>query len=373
VSLGVDTFDVDPIHLELDRELTRIASAHRVIAVYLSGGLDSAAVLSRLARLIDPARIVTVCANLIDDRGRSSAIVAEQLAAVIAPGSTFIVADESMISEPAWNPAGPRLDAAPLHNDALAIAALSAGATVALTGDGGDEIFGTPRFLSSHLAGKKLLSYLGDTALYGAEAAAKEAAAAVSRVLPSKLQASLFKARAWRGLSRNPHPFLHPSRVDVVLAWGEDWCAQMDKATGSLRAWAELDAWTNAFPFVPPQEPSGIEITQPLLAPRVMIAGLKVSLSSRYDPLYKSPYWRTKSGVIRLFAEHELKILPTHKQIYTSHLARINQSTVTPKTLLEVDVISPSYSWGLDAVFDPRVVAVENWLRKACEAGYSLQ
>ena len=367
---------LDDYPAELDRELVSIAAEHERIAVLMSGGLDSAAILHRLVRLVGGERVVAVTADLTDDRGASSASVAAKLTAAIDPAVEIVVAEPDPATPARWSPVAPRLDAAPHHNDALLLAAARSGSTVVLTGNGGDEIFGAPRFLSGHLAAakqwRKLLSYAADTSLYSLEATWKEPLSAVSDRLPRRLMTAVYHRVAWQELNRPTPAVLAERWRPVVETWSREWHHRIARIEAALGSWAHLDAWWNVFPLAPlAVGVDDIEVRHPFLAPRVLRAALARPVSDRYDHTWPYAYWRAKAGGVSLFDSSLLASLPTVKQTFRTTLLAGHRLDGEPTALLDAGILrAPGRA--NDELFDLRASVVESWLREALRRGYTV-
>lgn len=367
---------LDDYPAELDRELLSVAAEHKRIAVLMSGGLDSAAILHRLVRLVGPGRVVAVTTDLTDDRGLSSAGIAARLTEAVGPSVELVVAEPDPRTPARWSPVAPRLDAAPQHNDALLLTAARAGSTVALTGNGGDEVFGTPRFLSGHLAAagqfRKLLSYAGDTLFYSLEAAWKEPLSVLGDRLPRRPMVAIYNRVAWQELNRSTPAALAERWHPVVTEWSREWQHRLASVETALGSWAHLDAWGNVFPLAPLTAGlEDIEVRSPFHAPNVLRAALEKPVCDRYDHRWPYAYWRAKAGVVGLFDPSLLDRLPTAKQTFKATLTAGHRLKGEPTALIEAGVLRPGRRSN-DELFDRRVAVVESWLREALRRGYTL-
>jgi asparagine synthase (glutamine-hydrolysing) len=133
-------------------------ASHETVAVSVSGGLDSLAVLLAAARIAeaDGRKVVATIAEMTDDAGTSNVPVMRRL--IVAAGLRNVVLrisqlDDLPAGEPEWRPDGPDLDALPLVNRRLAEVALEHGATVMLGGNGADELLGAVKYLFGSFIG----------------------------------------------------------------------------------------------------------------------------------------------------------------------------------------------------------------------------
>lgn len=361
----------------LDRELDIISANHQRIAVLLSGGLDSAAILHRLSTIISSKRITAVVADLTDDQGRSSANAAARLAHAIDPAIDIVIANPHRDQPVEWSPVAPRLDAAPRHNDSLIRAALDHGCTIALTGNGGDELFASPRFLMGRMLrrrqGRKLVSYLGDTVLYSWEAALKEPIGMMASLFPPTIMRSTYDRIVWPEDRITIYRAINELWHDAIWSWSRRWRAQLVLESAQCETWAELDAWGNIFPLVPPHYPQNLEMRHPFLSPHVIAAGLSQPLESRYDEQQPNAYWRTKASVLSLFAPHIVESLPRAKQVFNRTVTEIQAIKAPPQALIEAGILKSDIDWEKEPdIFQARVGSVETWLAEALSRGYTL-
>lgn len=139
-----------------DGTVADLIAGHDAVAVRVSGGMDSAAVLSSLAR-VAPAD-VQVTAVVTEATADSGQRASEQATGAVRTvfrdraRTDIIVLPSSEVTAPAWSAVGPRLEAAPGRNAAAIAAAVTAGASLMLSGDGADELLTTPAFLGRRLA-----------------------------------------------------------------------------------------------------------------------------------------------------------------------------------------------------------------------------
>ncbi|MEV6181614.1 asparagine synthase-related protein [Streptomyces sp. NPDC052015] len=124
-----------------------------VIGVLVSAGLDSLAALVHTLRIARGRRVVAFTTDLTDDLGGSSAAVVRRLLADLHLPAELVVPDPARDrAEPLWSAAGPRMDAAPETNTAAAERACEVGVDILLSGDGGGELLGVPRFATAAVA-----------------------------------------------------------------------------------------------------------------------------------------------------------------------------------------------------------------------------
>jgi hypothetical protein len=339
------------------------------IAVLLSGGIDSAAIFLNLLELVGPHRVLAVAVDLVDDRGGSSVEVAKRICINADPRVDFMVADPATLPHVGWSEAEPRLDALPRHNDAMLTLAQAQGCQIALTGNGGDELFGTPRFLTGSMAKRgyrNLLSYAADTVLFATEAMVLEPTSLAAQCLPLTLSAHLYSRIASPGDFRRPSPVLSTPSQMRVRDWTLSWNAQVHSILTQFSTWAEFEAWSNVFPLVPPKSyVSEIHLSHPLLDRRVINAALSVQLTERYHAYAHSPYWRAKWGSLQLIPAKYRSVLPIHKQIFGRELRQYHHIR-DPRRLKDLQIVKRDADMrGLSASLITRLSAIETWLEIA--------
>lgn len=186
---------------------------HETVAVSLSGGMDSLAVLIETARIAadEGRRVVAVAADLVDDSGRPC--VPTILRLLEAAGLSRVELLVSSIDDlpsglPAWRPQGPELDALPLINRRLAEQAAGRQASVMLGGNGADESLGAVRYLLGAFARAArrpgMRAYWADSIGTSREAYGAEALAALAPLMPKRLRALVYFALEWPELCTRP-------------------------------------------------------------------------------------------------------------------------------------------------------------------------
>ncbi|ALL79374.1 hypothetical protein AD006_29255 (plasmid) [Pseudonocardia sp. EC080610-09] len=126
------------------RAVARAVDDAAVIGVSFSGGMDSLAVLAEACRQARGRRVVAFTIDLVDDRGRLASDTATALITRLGLTCELQIVDTTDRRKVAWSPIGPRLDALPQLNAAVAHRAAAAGCEVLLSGDGADETLEVP-------------------------------------------------------------------------------------------------------------------------------------------------------------------------------------------------------------------------------------
>lgn len=235
---------------------------HRRVAVSLSGGLDSLAVL--LAANAHQARragsdVVAISVDITDDRGRGAADIAARQLAVLAPGTPHVVVHPDGLGGhvPRWNPGGPRLDALPALNAEVNAAAAAHGATLLLSGDGADEHLAVPRYATALVAAEHGRSaaarYLADLRGVDTGLTGETVAAAARLVLPRRARTDLYWAATWPQWCAPiaPAVLAEPYRTRAQT-WARATVAAARRAHHDAgRSWAEADAFDAIHPHDP--------------------------------------------------------------------------------------------------------------------------
>lgn len=334
---GVDLVWPAPKPLELDgttlqdvfaSTVAQLCEPTETVAVSLSGGLDSLAVLWRVLQLRPIRRVLAYTVDLVDDTGQHAENVVRRLLADLGISqrvSLVVVDPRSCKMQPTWSPTGPRLDALPSINATIAQQASEAGAGILLSGNGADELLSVPRYATTdivQLHGWRAASrYVRD--LRAGQGILGECAALSARAVSKTMRARSYWAVNW--------PSWCDPKVSAVLAahWhthAADWARRwVDKTIAEHalngRSWAEADAYDSWWPkaFIPPTGP--IPEASPFGHVDVVRAALALPLAERYDPHGVSAYLRVKGQVVHLFPNRVRHLLPTRKRYYRNALA----------------------------------------------------
>lgn len=361
-------------------------AAHETVAVSVSGGLDSLAVLVEAARIAaaDGRRVLAAVTDLTDDSGRSSVPVARRL--IDAAGLHDIAlhvcaADERPTGQPIWRPQGPDFDALPLINRRLAERVAEAGATVVLGGNGADEVLGAVRYLLGGFvrAGQwpAARSYWSDSVGTHREAYTAEAVAAFSPLLPRRGRAFLYTALEWPELCTQPEaPAILAGHLrDRVSAWSRAWIKDLVRFhTTHHRSWAQAAAWDAVYPLTVLEGAGPIPLSHPFLAPEFLEAVRRLPIARRYDPMLPHAYWRQKAQVIALLPASIRGALPTAKATFRSALAqRYAAEKTVGATLIGAGILCERrWRTEQDPLLVSRVNALERWTQQAVALGYRI-
>ncbi|MFE6461491.1 asparagine synthase-related protein [Streptomyces cinereoruber] len=360
------------------RDLTREADT---IGVAVSGGLDSLATLVHACAVAEGRRVIAFTVDLTDDRGRSCVAVVRRLVRDLALPVQVEVVDGRARAVPLWSPLGPRLDALPELNAAVAERAASRGAGVLLSGDGADEALGVPRFAARAVAAVHGVTgaarYLRDAARSD-PGLAGEAASAVASLLLPRQRAEVYWAVNWPDwcVPTAPAVLAEPYRTRATL-WARRWVAQAvaDHAAAG-RSWAQADALDAFYPHEVIRPAGAVAEGSPFLTEGFLRAAFALPLGARYGPRLPTPYWRSKALVLSLLPRDRWKALPARKQYVRSALAQTAARFDPLAVPLAIDagLIEPDQlARETDTAVLLAVHAIERWLHGAIEKGAHLR
>lgn len=296
------------------------------VAVALSGGLDSLAVLYHASKLClrDGRRLVAVTTDLPDDTGHRCIPVVQQVVRDLSLSCEFhhVTAEASI--DATWHARGPRTDAMPRFNRAMADTAQAADADVLLTGSGADELLGSVRYLTPHLLRSRrwhdACSYLHDVVQGGGVRRLEtELFAAMASLLPKRYANRLYWATNWPELCRVQAPSLLAERFrPSVERWTATWLQDtLLFHEAHHRPWAVKDAWDALFPLDILPQAGSIPEKDPFLHPFFMEYAMGLPLVERYSGALRTPYHRRKAPVLRLYPPHLHPVLPRAKQLFS--------------------------------------------------------
>ncbi|HEY8472693.1 MAG TPA: asparagine synthase-related protein [Natronosporangium sp.] len=348
------------------------------VAVLLSGGIDSLAVLWHVLALDAVRQVHAFTANLVDDTRASAAAVVARLLDDLGLSNRVtlhIVEPDRCLATPAWSPYGPRLDALPAVNATIARLAAQVGANVMLSGSGADELMSAPRYAVAEVAAlhgrRAARQYVSDIAGAG-HGRTGEYAALAMRFLPGDLRTRAYAAVTWpEWCAPLVSPVVAPRWRDDALTWARQWVADvLDGHTIAQRTWAMAFArdcwWPRA--YLPPAGP--VAEGSPFCDRDFVAAVCAKPLGERYDPVGRSPYLRVKGMVAALFPPDVRAKLPVAKRYYTGALARAYAGPAAAPTAAAVGLLDPTAVAATECVATKMTTAaVEAWLSGAVAAG----
>lgn len=379
--------DESTLREEFAAAVSRCLGDAESAVVLLSGGMDSWAVFAQAWEQTrrDGRRLSAVVWNLRDQFGKATAsLVHRQLRAVgISCDLHVLPAEWRSLPEPPWSPLGPRHDYYTRLHQATVDHAHAIGATVLLSGQGGDEVLGAWNHLSGSLArGRRWRDLRHYLAAFGRGDSmvevAGEAAALAARRLPPQTSFQLYVATALRDVvnSGRPPVLTDPYR-DSVTEWVEDWLAAR---FASFRAdggdWATASLRDSIFPWAYDAHPLGAPVRQrsPFVDDRFVRYAFGLPPAARFRAEGPHPYQWYKALHLRLLPPALRPLLPEYKQSYSDAFRRYVLDVLPEGPLLveELGLIRPMDRLDLERVHPrlPIVVRnVERWVAGALEAG----
>ncbi|MGY0390530.1 asparagine synthase-related protein [Nocardioides sp. WG-D5] len=361
-----------------DRTVEELVAGHGAVAVRVSGGMDSAAVLSSLARVASSdVQVTALVTEAIADSGERASEQASRIVRSIFQDEArakIVVLPRSKIATPAWSAVGPRLEAAPARNAAAVTAAAEVGATLILSGDGADELLTTPAFLGRRIAragaASSLLRYLGDHR--PADLVATAVASASELLLSRRTEQA---ARVYGALIGDPVGEGDAALEPAFAAFVREWSSEYDRALQELLSDLLADGWahTEAHLAIWPQDQlhvgSEIPIRSPFLEQPFISHALGLPLQERWDARLPTPYLRRKAAVALLLDPGVATALPRHKEGFSTDLARSLFTDHDTPTLLDLGLVRP-HTLIRDTATVMTLRALEDWVIGALDRGY---
>lgn len=351
------------------------------VGVKFSGGLDSLAVLCHLAELRPARRLVAYCVDLTDYQGRSSVEVArgllERMRGATGNAVELVAVDPAECTgTPAWSPHGPRLDALPTVNAAIATRTAADEVELLLRGDGADELLGVPSYATMPVIAAHGLRggcrYLTDFRHSGAGWAGEALAVAADR-FPRRTRARWYWAATWPDWCTST---VSPVVCGPLRAQAETFAAgwisdRLAEHVRHRRRWAAADAadafWPRA--HVPPA--GTVPEVSPFLSDSVVATARAMSLAARYNPRLPSAYQRYKAAVVALLPAWVRSALPPQKQYFTRALARAHAGELAAPCAAAAGLLDPdALAACTDTATRMTAAAMEAWLAGAHAAGY---
>lgn len=352
------------------------------IAVALSGGLDSTAVLYHASKVCQDRRLIAITSDLQDDRGVSCASVAQHLVESLSvPCELRILASTPeayrQFPEAEWNAHGPRNDAMPRLNRAMADIAETCGAEVLLTGSGADELLGAVRYLLPFLLCSKhwcdATSYLHDIFQGGGiRRVETEVLALVASKLPVHFASQLYWATNWPELCLFQAPSLLSEQFHTTVEqWSRTWVRDiLALHTQKHRSWAIADAWDALFPLDLLPQAGLIAERDPFLHPAFLRYAMALPLEERYAAGFQEAYHRRKALVLRLYPQETHTVLPHNKQLFSQSFDTYQKQMPNAERCVKYGLIREDR---LNACNDTAVLgmvsALEQWIAGAEKVG----
>lgn len=361
-----------------DRTVEELVAGHDAIAVRVSGGMDSAAVLSSLARIASAdVHVTAFVTEAVADSGERASEQASRIVRSVfrdKARAEIVVLPRSNVAAPAWSAVGPRLEGAPGRNAAAIAAAADVGATLILSGDGADELLTTPAFLGRHMARAgaafSLLRYLGD---HRPTDIVATAVASATELLLSRRTAAA--ACVYNALVNDPvvqgEAALDPGFAARVREWTREYDGALHDLLSELLAdgWAHAEAHLAIWPQDQLHLGSEIPVRSPFLEQPFVGHALGLPLRERWDAELPTPYLRRKAAVAALLEPDVAAVLPRHKEGFSADLAGATFTDKDTPTLVDLGLVQ-AHTLVTDTATVLTLRALEDWVVGALARGY---
>jgi asparagine synthase (glutamine-hydrolysing) len=372
---------IQELRLAFHRAVIESVGDASVVAVSFSGGLDSLAILKETSKYcsLSGRRCVAITADVRDDCGDGAFETAQCLIHDLRLNCEHVrIAPEAAVNPPLWTPVGPRLEAMPNLVRAISDVARMAGAQIILSGDGADELLGTPRYLIGAFCKSfdkpRTIRFLKIVAHGGWNAVRLEFIALMTNLVPTrKAKALLYWAANWPDLcSLAPPNLLSAELAASTNEWQRKWVTdRITQHADNFTSWAEADAWDNVCPMDRLPDAGGVHEACPFLNNNFVEAAQSIPLECRFEPRFESVYHAQKGLVVSLIDQQDISHLPKSKQIFSCSILGQASDQDWPVHAIEVGLLSPD---ALRDCYDMklrlRIRAVEEWIKEARFRGY---
>lgn len=352
------------------------------IAVALSGGLDSTAVLYHASKVCQDRRLIAITSDLQDDHGVSCASVAQRLVENLSVPCELHVLESTSeayrrFPEAEWNAHGPRNDAMPRFNRAMADVAEASSADILLTGSGADELLGAVRYLLPPLFRSRrlqdTLSYLRDIFQGGGiRRVETELLALAASRLPAHFASQVYWATNWPELCLfQASSLLAEQFQSEVEEWSRAWVRDiLALHTEKHSSWAVADAWDALFPLDILPQAGLIPERDPFLHPAFLGYAMALPLEERYSARFQQAYHRRKALVLHLYPQEAHAVLPRAKQLFSQAFERYQKQMPSTDRCVKYGLLrEDQLSMCRDTALLGMVSALEQWISGAEKIG----
>ncbi|QJB27936.1 asparagine synthase-related protein [Limnospira fusiformis] len=377
---------IEDLQIAFRDSIARAVGDNQKVAVAVSGGIDSCAVLKEVSKLCsNEKQCFAIVGNLRDDANVDCLDVASQLIKNLNIKCTIVSVEEHEASrEVMWHPSGPNLCAIPLMTRAIAERAIDCGAEILLTGEGADGLFGAPKYLLPITLGKLKLRKSGtlfrDIYSVGWKPLALELLSGISLLLPKKLQTQIYwSTNLPESCSVYVPEIINPKLHPYIQDWTSRWIAErVNFHLGNTSNWAAADAIDAIFPDEPYPPSGSIAEYNPFQDAHVFEVAMSLPLEERYNESFQKAYHRQKAMVVELLGREAVSILPPGKQFFRKAFNRMEDSRPVDSTICEkvgLFVTKPNIPYDescASILIRHHIRAVETWLKGAIDRGYSV-
>jgi asparagine synthetase B (glutamine-hydrolysing) len=358
--------DPDELPDRLDDAIRRMVGDHECVAVALSGGLDSVALVERTARICrrQQRRLITVTMAVTDDLGRRPATIAARALEFLRVDAEHIVieASPSRHPEPAWSIRGPRFDAWPRYHAAMVSACEERGAGVLLHGTGADQLLQTVPFAR------------GDAREPGADARQPAVIRALSAGrIRTSVQARLYWASVWPGFAADRGAPVLASRWEpALMRWLADFQEEhLAPVVRGRATWAQAALMHRVFPFDRLASAGSLPELAPFQDPAFARYAYDLPMRSRFGARHPNAYLRSKALVADLLpAGVEAVLAPERQRCYQAYQQYWKAVATDAPLLVELGLVHADWRRRCRDSFDlAMVMNVEAWVGHAMAGG----
>ena len=367
--------DPDEIVTQFDQAVKKTIGDANTVAVTLSGGMDSAAVLAAAKRICskDGRRLIAICLNSPDDQGNRPAKAAAKIMCALGISEPLIVVEPNpnRWPEPAWNRPGPRCDSEPRYHFAIAASVAEAGAEVLLHGNGADELLTSPAFLAPTLLRqygiKTARQYLQDRSYNELEQLL-----AVCCGMKGRRVANLYWALRWPNRAHGRGTTVLSAKArQAANVWTDAYKSESLRVAIELKAtWAQASALHALFPRDLLAPATELPEKFPFLEPDFVRYAYHIKLDRRHRCAWESGYLNSKALVMDLIPNLHTLVPRLRLRGLDAYSNYWNAMASDASTSLELGLVLPDWENRCADVFDRAIVlSTEAWLRGALEAG----
>lgn len=369
--------DATEIVERFDRAVENAIGDASAVAVTVSGGMDSAAVLVAADRACrrSARRLIPVCLDTPDDHGgQPAAMAAAILDAICVTAPLLVVSpDLGRWPEPAWSPHGPRCDSEPRYHFGVAATAAEAGADVLLHGTGADELVTSPSFLAAellrHHGFAAARSYLKDRGYSEAE----QFIAVLCGRMQNPRTANWYWSMRWPGRAPGHGT---ATLTAAARAATDQWAAShreesLRVAIDQRATWAQATALHMLFPRDLLLAATDLPERFPFLEPDFARYTYHIPLHRRHRTTGESGYQNSKALVMELLPPQLHSLVPSWRlRGIESYKQYWNAMAPDASTGVDLGLVQPDWSDRCGDAFDrAMVLSVEAWLRGALGVG----
>lgn len=371
------TSNVDEFTERFRAAVGRAVEGHEVVAVSMSGGMDSAALIAAADRICrrNGQRLVAVTLDIEDDGYRGTGVMVERMLRYLGVTAEVVrvAARPGRWPDAAWNPAGPRFDAWPRYHVGVAASAIDRGATVLLQGTGADQLLQTPPHLVPELIRSRRWAAIAAYRRDQPEGAAVVTALAATGRISTPRSARLYWATAWPGFTTDRGAPVLGDRCGVAARrWIADFERECVRVTAEAApTWAEATLMHRFFPFDLLDPVLPVAESMPFLDPDFAAYCYDLPLAARYSAELPNAYVRSKALVAQLLPSGVESLLAPRRQRFYQAYRRYWQFVLRePRLGIDTGLVRPDWRRHVRDAFDVAMLMnCEDWLQGAVASG----